>query len=309
MAVTVDVYGSCVSSDLFRYVGAGKYKFSRCVTQVPITTLYEKGLNFQEKNIKAMDMDDYEKTMFRVQSTKILPRLLKKNKSEVLVIDLADELMERCELQSDTTGQLAQMSGKEEAYDQLLRKELKYMLVGRYSPFDMDMRTIERKYKKFVSDILRSEKNPDGYRPEQIVIIEALYAADIMGNDGNVHPHDKKYKIKESNEWLRKLYGILEKYIPGCHVIKFPDFTHSTQNHLNGVHPLHYMAETYYYLERALDVICHYSNVNTVENLWREQSLKNRLETRLINGSITYGLKRQIQILQQKIEKIENTFM
>ena len=61
MAVTVDVYGSCVSSDLFRYVGSGKYQFSRCVTQVPITTLYEKGLAFQDKNIEAMHMEDYEK--------------------------------------------------------------------------------------------------------------------------------------------------------------------------------------------------------------------------------------------------------
>ena len=94
MAITVDVYGSCVSSDLFRYVNAGKYKYSRCVTQVPISTLYEKSLSFQEKNIEAMDLDDYEKTMFRVQTAKILPRLLKKNKSDILIIDLADELME-----------------------------------------------------------------------------------------------------------------------------------------------------------------------------------------------------------------------
>ena len=304
MAVTVDVYGSCVSNDLFRYVSAGKYRFSRCVTQVPVTTLYEKGLNFQEKNIDAMDMDNYEKTMFRVQTAKILPRLLKKNKSDILIIDLADELMQRCEIQSETTGQLAQIRGKEETYDRLMTKELEYTLVGRYSPFDMDMRTVERKYKKFASDILYSDKNPNGYRPEQIVIIEALYAPDIMGNDGNIHPHDKKFRIKESNEWLRKLYGILCRYLPGSQIIKFPEFTHSTQNHLNGVHPLHYMADTYYYFERVLDVICHYSNVNTPENLWREQSLKNKLETRVVNSAMMYELKTQIVKLEKKLARI-----
>lgn len=304
MAVTVDVYGSCVSNDLFRYAGAGKYKFSRCVTQTPITTLYEKALNFQAKNIDAMDMDNYEKTIFRVQTEKILPQLLKKNKSDILVIDLADELMERCELQSEVTGQLAQIRGKEEEYDKLLAKETKYTLVSRYSPFDMELRTVERKYKKFASDILYSDKNPNGYRPEQIVVIEALYAADIMGNDGNLHPHDKNFKIKESNEWLKKLYDILYKYLPGCQVIKLPDFTHSTQNHVNGVHPLNYMADTYYYFERALDVICRYSNVNTVENLWREQSLKNKLETRVVNTSMMYGLQKQIQELREKVNKM-----
>lgn len=304
MAVTVDVYGSCVSSDLFRYVGAGKYKFTRCVTQTPITTLYEKALDFQIKNIDGLDMDNYEKTMFRVQTEKILPQLLKKNKSDILVIDLADELMERCELQSEGIGQVAQIRGKEDEYEKLFAKEIKYTLVGRYDPFDMDMRTVERKYKKFVSDILYSEKNPNGYRPNQIVIIEALYAADIMGNDGNLHPHDKKYKIKEGNEWLRRLYAILYKYLPGCQVIRFPDFTHSSQNHVNGVHPLHYMADTYYYFERALDVVCRYSNVNTLENLWREQSLKNKLETRVVNSSMMYSLRKQIEELQNKLEDI-----
>ena len=38
MAVTVDVYGSCVSKDVFRYVSPGKYTFRRCVTQTPIST-------------------------------------------------------------------------------------------------------------------------------------------------------------------------------------------------------------------------------------------------------------------------------
>lgn len=302
MAVTVDVYGSCVSNDLFRYVSAGKYQYNRCVTQVPITTLYEKSLDFQEKNIETMELDNYEKTMFRIQTAKILPHLLKKNKSDILIIDLADELMERCEIQSETTGQLAQIGGKEEEYDKFLEKETKYRMTGRYSPFDMDLRTVERKYKKFAADILYSGKNPDGYKAEQIVVIEALYAADIMGNDGNIHSHDKKYKIKESNEWLKKLYEILYKYLLGCKVIRLPDFTHSTQNPLNGVHPLHYMADTYYYFERVLDVICGYSYVNTLENLWREQSLKNKLETRVINSAMMYGLQKQIQELKKLIK-------
>lgn len=303
MPVTVDVYGSCVSNDLFRYIAAGKYKYCRCVTQTPITTLYEESMNFQTKNLDGFD--NYEKTIFRVQTEKILPQLLKKNKSDILIIDLADELMERCEVQSATgTGQIAQLRGKETEYEALLGKDQRYKLTKRFSPLDMDMRTIERKFKKFASDILYSENNPNGYKTSQIIVIEALYAPDIMGNDGNLHPHDKEYRVKESNEWLRKLYAILCKYLNGCQMIKFPEFTHSTQNHVNGVHPLHYMSDTYYYFERALDVINRYSNVNTLENLWREQSLKNKLETRVVNSSMMYGLKNQIQELRDKMDNL-----
>jgi glutaredoxin len=84
MAVTIDVYGSCVSKDLFRYVRSGKYKFNRCITHTPITTLYEKGFELQLKNVEAMDLDQYEKAIIRVQTQKISPQLLKKKQIRYL---------------------------------------------------------------------------------------------------------------------------------------------------------------------------------------------------------------------------------
>lgn len=306
MALTVDVYGSCVGIDLFRYVDPAKYKFSRCVTQVPISTLYEPVLQFENADVERLALSSYENTMFRIQTGKILPQLLKKNKSDYLIIDLADELMRRCEIQGETETQLAMVEGKETAYEPLFAKENRFMQGPSFSPTDMDLRTIERKYKKFASELVTSEKNPDGYRQDQIVILEAMYTADIMGNEGSLHTHNKKYSIKKSNAWLKQLYEILEKYIPGAQVIHFPDMTHATQNHLNGVHPLHYMADTYAFFEKTLDVITHYSNQNTTENLWREQSLKNKLETRVAKSSMMYSMRTQIQELQKKLKKLEN---
>ena len=90
MAVTVDVYGSCVSKDVFRYVSPGKYTFRRCVTQTPISTLYEPAFQFQAEHVDGMQMSKYEKTIFKVQTQKVLPQILRKNKSDMLVIDLAD---------------------------------------------------------------------------------------------------------------------------------------------------------------------------------------------------------------------------
>ena len=136
-------------------------------------------------------------------------------------------------------------------------------------------------------------------------MIEALCASDILGNDGNIHSHNKKYRVKEGNEWLRKLYEMLYRFLPGCTVIRMPDFLHSSENHINGVHPLHYMPENYYYIERALDVINHYSNVNSLENLRREQSLRNKLDTRVVHTMMMYDLQRQIRDLQKKIDIIE----
>lgn len=309
MAVTVDVYGSCVSKDVFRYVSPGKYTFRRCVTQTPISTLYEPAFQFQAEHVDGMQMSKYEKTIFKVQTQKVLPQILRKNKSDILVIDLADELMERCriktDLKSETTGQIAQLLGREEEYERLLNSEPHYTLEARFHPQEMDLRVIEKKYRKFASEILYSASNPQGYKPEQIIVIEALCASDILGNDGNIHQHNKKYRVKEGNEWLKKLYEMLYRFLPGCTVIRMPDFLHSSENHINGVHPLHYMPENYYYIERTLDVINHYSNVNSLENLRREQSLRNKLDTRVVHTMMMYDLQRQIRDLQKKIDIIE----
>ncbi len=306
MALTIDVFGSCVGMDLFRHTDPAKYKFTRCVTQVPVSTLYEPVLEFDNAAVEKLSFSSYENTMLRIQTGRILPQLLRKNKSDYLIIDLAAELMQRCEIQGEIETQLALLEGKETAYEPLFSGENKYVQGSVYSPTEMDMRTVERKYKKFVSEIVWSKDNQDGYRPDQIVILEALYTADIMGNDGNLTRHNKKYQIKKCNDWLKQLYSFLEKYIPEAQVIRFPDLTHSTLNHMNGVHPLHYMSDTYAYFERALDVITHYSNQNTIENLWKEQSLRNKLESRIANSSMMYGMKTQIQELQKKLKKLED---
>lgn len=308
MAVTVDVYGSCVSRDLFRYVAPGKYMFKRCITEIPVSTLYEKSFLFPPEQVDKMDMDDYEKVLFQLQARKILPQLLKKEKSDILVIDLADELMTRCEIKPEdsTVEQFAQIYGREDEYDRFFEENTDYSLERRFSPLELDMRILEKKYRKFASEILYTETNPDGYKAEQIVIIEALYAKDILGLDGNLRGHDKSFRIKESNEWLRKVYEILYRAFPGCKVIKLPEFVHSSETHLSGIHPLHYMSENYRYMERALDVITRYSNENTLENLQKEQSLENKIMTRAVNSALVYRLNNQIHGLQEKIRNLEN---
>lgn len=306
MAVTIDVFGSRVSRDLFRYVQSGKYQFRRCVTGIPISTLYEKAFSFQPENLEQLDLDEYGKTILQMQTSKLLPHLLKKKKSDYLIIDLADERMPRLIMESaDGTGQLAYPEEYEEEYKALIAREKAYTLVKVADSMELDLHTIERKYKQFAAEILYSEKNPDGYRPEQIIILEALYSKNILTNEAALKLHDKKYRVKESNEWLRGLYAMLYKYLPDCKMIRIPENNHTTQNHLNGVHPLHYMQDTYLYMERALDVICRYSNVNTLENLWKEQSLKNRIETRSVKMKMVYALQRQVQELSEKVDAME----
>lgn len=301
MAVEVDVYGSCVCRDIFRYAQPGKYKIKKLAGYVPITSLYEKPFQGDLKTVLDQShMSNFEKLMVKVQASRNLPKSLLKNRADILVLDLADEFMERWEIENMPFSPLAVIEEREEEYEKMLAAA-SYKIKRKYSPLDMDLEEVEAKIKRFAEEILYSENNPGGYKEKNIVIIEALYTPDILGNDAALHRHNIQYKIGTYNERLKKIYMILEKYIQESRIIKLPEFIHSSQNHIRGVHPLHYMQDTYLYFERALDVIVGFSKTNTLENLYQEESLKNRLITRVAKNSTVH----QIQTLKQKLEKFE----
>lgn len=302
MAIQVDILGSRVCRDVFRYAAESKYEVDRCIGNVPITTIYEKQVSVGKEEIASLALTNYEKRMTRVQLGRGVLKLLKKSEAEYLIIDLADELLERCEIEGNKRSQIA--------FDQRQEKPLRawftqqgYELSETYSPREMDIQIIENCIKQFARDIVRSEENPEGYLEKNIIVIEALYASDVMGNDGEIHSADEKYKVRESNEWLKSLYSILYKYIQDCRVIKLPEFTHATQNHIRGAHPLHYTEDTYLYIERMLDVLFGYSKTNSMDNIYKEQSLKNRLKTRVLNSNAIYSignLKNRVAVLEDQ---------
>lgn len=304
MAVQVDVFGSCVVRDIFRHTQPGKYKVYKSAGNLPITSLYENSIFMDKKEVDELKIPSYDKVMLRAQMSRNLPELLLNKRSEILVMDLADEFMERCEIKGPNgITMLAQAENQGEFLDNLFEGNERYSIVKRYPMLEMDMQKVEEKIKKFAKDILYSEENPRGYLERNVIVVESLYTPDILGNDGNIHKHDGKYKLHEYNEWLRKVYLIFYKYFQNCKVIKLPEFTHSSQNHIRGTHPLHYMQDTYFYFERALDVACGYSQMNTLENLFKEQSLKNRIETRAVNSNMMYSLQAKIRKLTEEIEK------
>ena len=139
--------------------------------------------------------------------------------------------------------------------------------------------------------------------------VEAYCTEDYIANrDGVLHPHNAKYKVKEINEILKTLYELLYRYMPTCRVIKLPEFTHSSENHLRGPGPLSYTEATYEYLARCIEVYCGVNKINSVENLYGEQSLHNKLETRVINSGAVYkvpAMQKEIALLNAKIAELQ----
>ena len=281
MKVQIDVFGSYVARDAVRYMDPALYELNRCIGGVPVSTLFEPEFSLPEEKLEGVRASQYDKRMLMLQLSRKVPALLKKSESKFLVLDLAAECMNRLVLGNEAHTAVAYPEEMEDC----IQSVFSYLgtPVAQKSLLDLDSKVLNKKYRQFVQNLVKSQANPMGYEESNIIVIEAYCTEDYIGNrDAMLHPHNAKYKVKEINEILKTLYELVYRYMPTCRVIKLPEFTHSTENHLRGPGPLSYTEATYEYLARCIEVYCGVNKINSVENLYKEQCLQNKLDTRLI---------------------------
>lgn len=305
MKVQIDVFGSYVARDAVRYMDPALYELNRCIGGVPVSTLFEPEFSLPEEKLEGVRASQYDKRMLMLQLSRKVPALLKKSESKFLVLDLAAECMNRLVLGNESHTAVAYPEEMEECIQSIFSG----IPAERKSLLDLDSKVLNKKYRQFVQNLVKSQANPMGYEESDIIVIEAYCTEDYIGNrDVVLHPHDAKYKVKEFNEVLKTLYELLYRYMPTCRVIKLPEFTHSTENHLRGLGPLSYSERTYQYLARCIEVYCGVNKINSVENLYGEQSLKNKLETRVTKSAIVYripAMQKEIALLTAKIAELQ----
>ena len=305
MKVQIDVFGSYVARDAVRYMDPALYELNRCIGGVPVSTLFEPEFSLPEEKLEGVRASQYDKRMLMLQLSRKVPALLKKSESKFLVLDLAAECMNRLVLGNESHTAVAYPEEMEDCIQSIFSG----IPAERKSLLDLDSKVLNKKYRQFVQNLVKSQANPMGYEESNIIVIEAYCTEDYIGNrDGQLHPHNAKYKVKEINEILKTLYELVYRYMPTCRVIKLPIFTHSTENHLRGPGPLSYTEATYKYQARCIEVYCGLNKQNSVENLLHEQSLDNQLYTRLCQCSAIYsisGMKRQIAELKETVDALK----
>lgn len=305
MKVQIDVFGSYVARDAVRYMDPALYELNRCIGGVPVSTLFEPEFSLPEEKLEGVRASQYDKRMLMLQLSRKVPALLKKSESKFLVLDLAAECMNRLVLGNEAHTAVAYPEEMEDC----IQSVFSGIPAERKSLLDLDSKVLNKKYRQFVQNLVKSQANPMGYEEGNIIVIEAYCTEDYIANRGAMllH-HNAKYKVREINEILKTLYELIYRYMPTCRIIKLPEFTHSTENHLRGPGPLSYTEKTYQYLARCIEVYCGVNKNNSVENLYGEQSLQNKLETRLINSSAIYkiaGMQKEIALLTAKIAELQ----
>lgn len=307
MKVQIDVFGSYVARDAVRYMDPALYELNRCIGGVPVSTLFEPEFSLPEEKLEGVRASQYDKRMLMLQLSRKVPALLKKSESKFLVLDLAAECMNRLVLGNESHTAVAYPEEMEDC----IQSVFSYLgtPVAQKSLLDLDSKVLNKKYRQFVQNLVKSQANPMGYEESSIIVIEAYCTEKYIANqDGQLHPHDAKYKVKEINEILKRLYELLYQSMPTCRVIKLPDNVHASENNIRGCGPLAYTEDTYHYLARCIEVYCGVNKINSVENLYREQCLQNKFKGRIISSSAVYkipAMQKEIALLTAKIEELQ----
>lgn len=308
--IHVDIFGSRVSRDIFRYEGQENYRVDRCISGIPISGIYKKKLNIKPEILDQLNISNFSKKMLDMQLHKNPADLLKKSNARLLIIDLADECISRYSLGDGEDGMIAIREDDEEKFEKMVKGYItEEVQLNKFTLKEIDEESIYHSYKQFAREIVRSQENPEGYEEKNIIVIEAYYTPnEIAAQTLNLHNFDAKYKVSEKNKILEKVYQLLYQCIPDCRIIKFPTFAFASENNIRGSHPLSYCDDMYEYYIQALKVLTGKSKRNSIENLYREQCVKNRLHTRMLNAGAIYRIKpleQQVSEMKKEIEKLK----
>lgn len=311
-------FGTCVTSDIFNYTFHDRYQVKR-FGRNKIATLISDSIDLPEGFFDSLETPNHNKKMIASGFRNDIVQQILSTQPEYLVLDFSDEFLDM--IQVDFGGKTFRLMDYWINRSGYWFSQMEPLIVGengiwpnaevkRIPALEAPFNDIENAYKDFVSKILKSENNPNGFEPEKIIVVESYLADHYMNGNGQLQPFPARWAVQSTNNFLKPVYQLFYNLVPNCHRIKLPEFTYGSVNNIWGLHPLHYSADIYMYISTALDIITGYHPFrSTLEKLYLEQSLENRLKVRLANAGVIYeitALKEKMAIMESTIDNFIN---
>ena len=302
--VSVDVFGCCVSMDIFRFTGKNEYKVNQVIERNSISTLFTDKIDISGKIdseiLKGILPNNFERRCLNIALEKSACEILKKGVSDYLIMDLGEERLDkyRVLLNENEYTDIDKTSNSTKLIEELKQ----YFKVKEIRLDDRPWETIRESYIKF-SNLIKSKS-----KYKKIIVIELYMANEYVTGEGELKKFSSAYEISQRNEFLRKIYELFYEQFPECIKIKIPGFVYGNLNHMWGGHPLHYKDTIYRYLGESLGIALGEKRTSTLDKLRAEQTLENRLYTRVLNSRKAVLNTREIvsiPILRKEIEELK----
>lgn len=240
--VSIDIFGSCVSRDVFNFDKACKYDIRSYFSRSSLVSLYSTPIDISLEDIASEDtnlLNNFAKKMVHHDLTKKFRTHIKESPAPYLIIDFIDERFNVIR------------NGDTYFTESLDFVKSNCGLSGEKIGGSMKTALWKYKAKLFIEDIVFY------YEPQKIILHKAFWRNQYIAKDGvalmfkdqRIPFHDR------NNELLRIYYDFIEINIPNLKIIEINDF-YTYEMHEWGLAPFHYQDEYYREFLRQLEPLC-----------------------------------------------------
>lgn len=238
----IDVWGSCVSRELFNFTN--KFKPGGYILQNPIHTFWRDPINIPDEKI--VGTSNFTKKMALLEFKKKAVDYFNDNfKADYLMIDL-------CDCRNDVY--VFNIDGNETFIGDSISIEktidgLTEYTPRRFSVFDIPYSYWETSMNKFVN-IIRSK-----YNEKNIIINKFRFSEKYLDANGEIQYFKNNELYNKKGLLIEQLEEILIKLLPNAMVISPIEKPLAYELHKIGLSPMHYVDECYYIQNLKLERI------------------------------------------------------
>ncbi len=297
-SINIQCYGSNLIKRVIQYNRKKTYKIS-LLSRNPISSALTSPLLLKSEDIENLHLSESIANSLVIEFNKKALDIIDESNADYLLIDLMNEVEDRFIITSGTV---------KSEFSDYHNDDLVKTVRGLYPDCKLSSRKCYEISDNEISNIFNSVCSFLKKRFEQnkIIIIECYLAEQYPDNYINLQNYPNLPVIKKTNEYLKKCYNVISKSLPKCSFIKFPAWGWGSINTVDGINPLVLDSSYYNYLSQAIDVATGNNPFYTLQNLYDEQSLNNRLRERARHSNMVWELNEKIKQLEKEIENLKS---
>lgn len=283
----IDILGSCVSRDVFRFDMQGKYEINKYFARTSLASLYSTPLDIRMDDIKLAS--DFQKRIVSYDCNKDFIRYVNQpplcELNTYLIVDFIDERFNILEIKTEKINPVYITQSNEWNNAKIEQKTSK---VSSSKKLDLWNNAVIR----FAQDL----KNK--YSEDNIIIHRAFWKEKYIDKSGKIQWFENIDYIKTNNLELEYYYDTLQKLLPAAHIIEINDYI-AYENHVWGLTYFHYQDEYYSKFLTILDKIILGKSTGDIVSLKDDLSEIYKLYE---------DMKRQNEENMHKLSKIEKEY-
>lgn len=235
----IDIFGSCVTRDVFTYEIKDSIKLGEYIARQSVTTIFASPVVYEDREIEKLD-SNFQKRMLRNDLEKTTFEKLRTSRGDFIVIDFIDERFHTVKFRDTYLTYSAELMMSEYLEGKKYYVLDKRKWLNRHIVFKM-----HDKIAMFAEELEKI------YGKRGIIIHRAMIKDEYLDDKRCLQKFPKPYleDNKKTNELLNDMYNELEKKLTKPHVIDISDLYYADEKNKWGLATMHYQEE--YYLDVA----------------------------------------------------------